>query len=272
MRDLLSVNMLRLLFGRKWWWTTLLVILGVGVLARLGIWQLDRLAQRRAFNARVSAEIAQPPLALTGDALHSPLTSMEYRSVTVSGVYDFSQQVALRNQAWDDGQATLRAGVHLLTPLVIAGADQAVLVDRGWIPLEESAPEKWSQFDEPGTVEVKGVIRYSESHADFGSITDPPGHLLEWNLVTLPRIGEQISHPLLPVYVEQAPDPSWTALPYRTQPELDLTEGPHLGYAIQWFTFAAILGIGYPFYVRQSSQTRRNRGQAGSLSYLEDTP
>ncbi len=265
--------MLILLISRKWWWTTLLVILAVGVLARLGIWQLDRLAQRRAFNARVSAQLAQPPLTLTGDALNSPLTSMEYRSVAVSGVYDFSQQVALRNQAWDDGWATLRAGIHLLTPLVIAGADRAVLVDRGWIPLEESAPENWSKFDEPGTVEVKGMIRFSESHADFGSITDPPGHLQEWNLVNLSRIGEQVSSPLLPVYIQQSPNPSWTALPYRTQPELDLSEGPHFGYAVQWFVFATILGLGYPFYVRQSSQTRARAGQAGtrSVPYLEDT-
>ncbi len=266
--------MLRLLFSRQWWWTTLLVIAAIGVMARLGVWQLDRLAQRRAVNARVSAQLAQPALTLTGDALAADLTSMEYRSVIVSGAYDFSQQVALRNQAWNDGQATPRVGIHLLTPLVIAGADQAAIVDRGWIPLEQAAPEAWSKFDEPGTVEVKGVIRLSHSRADFGSVSDPAGYLREWNLVNLPRIGEQISRPLLPVYIQQSPAPSWRALPYRTQPELDLSEGPHFGYAVQWFVFAAMLGIGYTFYVRQSTQPRAHAGQAGtrSVSYIEDTP
>ncbi len=265
---------IRLLFSRQWWWTTFLVIAALGVMARLGVWQLDRLAQRRAFNARVSTQLARPALALTGDALNADpslrsgqaLVDMEYRSVAVSGTYDVSQQVALRNQAWDDGQPTARPGAHLLTPLVIAGTGRAVLVDRGWIPLEDSAPEKWAKFDEPGVVEVKGVIRRSQSRADFGPVTDPAGYLREWNLVNLPRIGEQVTRPLLPVYIQQAPDPARTALPYRAQPELDLSEGPHFGYAMQWFLFAAVLGIGYPFYVRQSVRPQLDAGQAGTRS------
>lgn len=273
------------LFSRQWWWTTLLVIAAVAVMARLGVWQLDRLAERRAFNARVSAQLAQPPFALTAEALaadpslrsRQALAAMEYRSVIVSGVYDFSQQVALRNQAWDDGQATQRSGVHLLTPLVVAGTGRAVIVDRGWIPLKESAPENWGKFDEPGRVEVRGVIRQSQSRGDFGSVTDAPGFLREWNLVNLPRIGEQVSHPLLPVYVQKTPEAGpvgrWR-VPYPSQPELDLSEGSHFGYAVQWFAFAAMLGIGYPFYVRQSSQPSARRGHAGarSMSYLHKDP
>jgi surfeit locus 1 family protein len=38
-------------------------------------------------------------------------------------------------------------------------------------------------------------------------------------------------------------------IPY--QPEIELTEGPHFGYALQWFTYALILVLGYPFYVRR---------------------
>jgi len=30
-----------------------------------------------------------------------------------------------------------------------------------------------------------------------------------------------------------------------------LTEGPNFVYAMQWFSFAAILLIGYPFYIRK---------------------
>ena len=35
------------------------------------------------------------------------------------------------------------------------------------------------------------------------------------------------------------------------QPDIELTEGSHFGYALQWFTFASILFIGYPFYLRK---------------------
>jgi surfeit locus 1 family protein len=53
------------------------------------------------------------------------------------------------------------------------------------------------------------------------------------------------------VYVQQAPDESWSNLPNRTQPDIEITEGPHMGYAIQWFGFAALLGFGYPFFLRR---------------------
>ena len=45
----------RTFFNRQWWWTTLLVLLGIALLLRLGFWQLDRLAQRRAYNADIIA-------------------------------------------------------------------------------------------------------------------------------------------------------------------------------------------------------------------------
>ncbi len=50
------------MFSRRWFLATILVVVGVAVNIRLGIWQLDRLEQRRAFNTRVLAQINQPLL------------------------------------------------------------------------------------------------------------------------------------------------------------------------------------------------------------------
>lgn len=242
------------LFNRRWWKITLLVILAMGVMIRLGIWQLDRLAQRRAFNARVQAQMEASTLHLQGAALTEDLPSMEYRQVQVTGEYDFAHQVALRNQAWQ-GQI----GVHLVTPLVISGTQTAVLVDRGWIPYEDFRNGDWSKYDEPGLVDVTGVVRLSETRPTIGRQADPTpapgeGPLKAWNMANIAGITAQIPYSALPVYVQQAPDPAWTTLPYRTQPEIDLTEGPHLGYALQWFSFALILGVGYAFYARQEEE------------------
>ncbi len=246
--------MIRKMLSRKWILATLLVLAAMGVMIRLGIWQLDRLEKRRAFNARVSTQIAQPPLELSGNALTADLTQMEYRAVSVTGSYDTAGEIALRNQYWQD-----QWGVHLVTPLKIAGSDQAILVDRGWIPGETYQTGDWSQYAEPGQVTVHGVIRLAQSQAELGRRADPtpaPGEtsMKTWNFVNVPRLAEQISEPLLPIYIQQASDPTWTGLPQRTQPELDLSEGPHLGYAFQWFIFAAILGIGYPFYINRQDQ------------------
>ncbi len=247
-------DMLKSLFSRRWILTTLIAIAAMGVLVRLGLWQLDRLEQRRAFNARVLSQTDQPVLDLSGERVPDDITKMEYRQIAVRGRYDHTHEVALRNQVWKD-----LPGIHLLTPLQIEGSEQFVLVDRGWIPLEDISPEKWGQYQELGVVEVRGVIRASQSSPDFGARVDPtpqPGEsLTAWHLADIERIAEQMPYDLLPIYIQQAPGPAWVDLPYRSQPNLVLTEGPHLGYAVQWFTFALILGVGYPFYVRRESES-----------------
>ena len=243
------------LFSRRWILATLLVIAGATVLARLGIWQLDRLAQRRQFNARVQAQVSRPQLELTGAALNADLAGMEYRPVSVRGQYDFSHQVALRNQAWED-----QGGVQLLTPMKIDGTEAYVLVERGWVPGLESTPQEWRQYDEPGTIEVRGIIRQSQSKPDLGRRVDPvpapgEGPLTLWYFANVERISAQLPYKLLPIYIQQGPDPAWSALPYRSLPELDLTEGPHQSYALQWFGFATLLVVGYPFFVRKRELT-----------------
>jgi surfeit locus 1 family protein len=250
------MQVLKRMLSRRWILTTLLVLVAMGVMIRLGIWQLDRLEKRRLFNARVQAQLDQPPLELSGDGLNQELTGMEYRQVLLTGEYDHAHEIALRNQSWGN-----QWGVHLITPLRIAGTDRVVLVDRGWIPAQDYESGDWSKFAEPGIVQVRGMIRLGRDHADFGKRSDPvpaPGEppLKTWNFVNIEGITGQMPYLLLPVYVQQAPDSSWTGLPYRSLPKLELTEGPHMGYALQWFTFALILGLGYPFFIQRQERRK----------------
>lgn len=257
------MSVLTRMFTRRWLLATLLVVVGVGVNIRLGIWQLDRLDQRLAFNARVQAQLDAPQLILDGEALGADLAAMEYRQVFVRGEYDFDQEVALRNQVSADNQL----GVHLLTPLKIAGSEAYILVDRGWIPMDAFSTGDWSAYTEPGLVTVRGVLRASQSKPDFGNRSDvlpgpgdPP--LKAWNFANVTAVGLQTPYDLLPAYIQQAPDPAWSDLPARSQPELELTEGPHLGYAIQWFTFAVLLAAGYPFFIRRQEARHKQHSSA----------
>ena len=84
------------MFQRKWLIPTLLVLAGTALCIRLGIWQLDRLEQRRAFNAHFESARAQLALDLNQGQPEN-ITEMEWRSVKVTGEYDFSNQVAVRN-------------------------------------------------------------------------------------------------------------------------------------------------------------------------------
>ena len=85
------------MFQRKWLIPTLLVFAGTALCIRLGIWQLDRLEQRRTFNARFESARAQPVLDLNQERPKN-ITDMEWRAVKVMGEYDFANQVAVRNQ------------------------------------------------------------------------------------------------------------------------------------------------------------------------------
>lgn len=242
------------LISHRWWKTSLLVIAAVIVMIRLGLWQLDRLDQRRAFNARVEEQLAQSALEISEENLRADLYNMEYREAIVLGEYDHDRQVVLRNQDWQG-----RLGVHLLTPLIIQGSDRAIMVNRGWIPYEDFEAGKLSKFDESGLVEVNGVIRRSQTKPRIGGRADqipaegePP--LQAWNWINVGGIAGQLPYELLPVYLQGSPEPSRDQMPYRTQLELDLNEGSHLGYAFQWFTFALILAIGYPIYVSREEK------------------
>jgi surfeit locus 1 family protein len=249
-----GLPLFKALFNRRWWWSTLLVLLGMAVLARLGFWQLDRLAQRRARNAEIAQQLALPPLSLTGAVLPDDLTSIKYRRVTALGTFDYSHQMGLKLQNWMGAP-----GIHLITPLVIEGTSQAVLVDRGWIPIEQAAPENWSQFDEIGPVTVTGFTKLSQTlpartdNAAQASSAEPQ---LEWYRVDIGAMQSQMPYKLLPIYVLQSPAGDANAnLPYRVEPEFDLSDGPHLGYAIQWYIFSLILGTMYVFYVSKSIAT-----------------
>jgi surfeit locus 1 family protein len=236
------------MFHRKWLLATLLVVAGTALCVRLGIWQLDRLDQRRAFNHQVESMQAMPALDLN-QQVPEDISKMEWRAVKVRGKYDFSNQIALRNQY--NGS---EYGYHLLTPLLFDG--EAVLVDRGWIPAEgNSAPQDWQKYNEPGEVTVTGQMRLGQTKPRFGGVADvipaDGSKMALWNNADIEHIIKQLPYATLPVYIQPNVNGNDTTPPIPYQPTLDLSEGPHFGYALQWFTFATILLVGYPFYLRK---------------------
>ena len=72
-----------------------------------------------------------------------------------------------------------------------------------------------------------------------------------WNNADVKKISAQMPYPILPIYIQVNADVSDAEPPIPFQPEIELTEGPHFGYAMQWFIFATILFLGYPFYIRK---------------------
>ena len=258
-------ELLRALVGRRWRWVTLAVLALMLVLARLGVWQLDRLAERRAANAPLAGALSADPLdlnaaldaygALAPDGVPDDLAN---RDVMVSGDYDFTQQRVIVLQNWN-GQP----GVHLLTPLVLTGDDnapRAVLIDRGWIP--EAEREVGHTFATTGGSEtVVGYVALTETlrrrTAESVAPATPNDELFR---VDIAALQEELPYRLVPFYLMAAPVPGDEMLPVKIAKEIDLSDGPHLSYAMQWFIFSLGLGAGYVLYVNHSLR-RQATGQ-----------
>lgn len=224
---------------KRFWIGHIIVIIGVIILVNLGFWQLRRLEQRRALNAEIKAGLEAPPVELTGQPMDPE--ALHRHRVTVTGTLGNAENIIIQNRPFQG-----EPGVELVTPLKISGSDQAVLIDRGWIPLDEVNPAARRVYDIEGEVTVAGIAYRTEPQpTGYLIMPDPtlaPGEtrLDAWFRVDTERISAQLGYPLLPLYVKQSPGANPDEKPLREE-VFDLSEGPHLGYALQWFTFAIIL-------------------------------
>jgi surfeit locus 1 family protein len=248
------------------WIVLLLVALSVAaVCIRLGIWQLDRLDQRRTMNAQIRSGLAAEPVAL--DQVTSPrsggLQDLAYHRVEVTGTYDPQHEVLLYGRALDG-----EPGHHVLTPLVFATAGpgpgtDAILVDRGWVPFALDTPPVQEAAPPSGPVTVTGFLLPTEGDPDVVIERAADGRVLTVSHDEPVALGREISLELWPLPLQlQTQSPAQTTDLPRVVPPPELDEGPHLSYAIQWFTFATIALIGYVVLVRREVRDRA-RHQAG---------
>ncbi len=236
-------KILTIFFNRKWWWVTVVVFLVMAGLARLGFWQLDRLDERRAENVLLQAALDAPAFELTSEFVIDNPDELKDRWVTAVGEYDFNYQGIIKLQNFQG-----RAGVFLVAPLILDDGT-AVLVNRGWLPVNET---DFAQFDLNGEVSVEGFVALDEklSRSNGGSGSEDTA-VLEWFRVDIGRIEQSIPHKLLPIFIIESSQETGE-LPIQMAREIDLSEGSHLSYAIQWFLFSLILGGGYVLYVRKN--------------------
>ncbi len=208
-----------------------LVLLAVAaVCVRLGLWQLDRLAERRTANRAALAPRALPEVALPA---WLPAESLHGRRVRAAGRYLHEDELVLRGQVFGGV-----AGVVLVTPLGLEGAgDTAVLVERGFVPSPDALTlPSDATFDEPGRREVRGLA-FAIPGPGKGEPLEHAGRV-SFRRLDLTQVRSRLPYPVLNVGIRQLPDSSLPSFP-RRRPAPVPDEGPHLFYAIQWFGFAA---------------------------------
>jgi surfeit locus 1 family protein len=214
-------------------WGSVIVVLVAVVCARLGWWQLQRLEQRRARNHATLERMRLAP------AQFSPIgddtTGLIFRRTVLNGSFDDERTIIIAGRS-------LRGvpGVHVLTPLRLGGA--AVLVNRGWMPSADGARIELDSIRESSPRNLAALI--TPFPEDYGRTGASDGFQQVWFQMNGARLRAQFPYHVFPALVQILPHSGQPQFPIRLRPP-ELDEGPHLGYAIQWFSFAAIALIGW---------------------------
>lgn len=240
-----------------------LVVAVVVALVSLGLWQLQRLDEATARAAAVEQRLAADPVdaadLLAGLTLadREALAEREFRPVTATGTWQPQDEVLQRGRS----HAGV-AGLGVLTPLLLEDGS-TLLVRRGTVAFDNDLrPPVPDALPPTGQVTVAGTLERSVPQPT-GAFTqqDPPDGRLEVVFhADLERLGGQLGEPLQPMVLRLDQPVPEDGLPLPSRPP-EPDRGPHLNYAVQWFSFATIAGGMYLLWLR-----RRARGDVRAVA------
>jgi surfeit locus 1 family protein len=218
---------------------TLVVFLVAAACIRLGFWQLDRRDQRMGRNAAVAERLATEPIVL--NAPPADTVGLANRRARLAGWYDHDRTFALIGRSHMG-----TPGVHIFTPFRMG--EGAVLVNRGWVPAPDAATVDLGALHRPADAEVTGVLL---PFPDIRTHAADEGFRARWFRLDRDAIGAGYPYAIAPIYVQVTDHAARTGSGIQplALPPPELGAGPHLSYAIQWFSFAAIFLIGWAVLV-----------------------
>jgi len=203
--------------------------------ARLGIWQLDRAAQKIAIE-RAWEERAQlaplPATALPRDA--ADVAAVLHRHIVVEGRWLPRHTLYLDNRVHDRV-----AGFVVVTPLLLARGD-AVLVQRGWAPRDAADRNRVPAVPlAEGPVRIEARIAVWPSHRLALSAAAEQGPIRQ-NLDSA-QLARDIGAALRPLSLQQLSAPAPADSLQRDWPEPVQDVWKNQGYALQWFALCALI-------------------------------
>jgi surfeit locus 1 family protein len=223
--------------GTRIWLFVTFAIVAAAVFVRLGFWQLHRRQERRARNALITARLDSAEIDV--NALPGDTTLARFRRVRVAGVPDYDHELVYAARSYKGSP-----GVNLLTPIRFPGRDTAVIVDRGWVYAGDGATVDFGKWHDRDSTFTGYVEEFPSSGGS--TYTGKPRIIARMSADVVRRA---LPYPVAPVYVVVLGDSA--VAPDRVArlsvPPLD--DGPHMGYALQWFAFALIALAGAGFVI-----------------------
>ena len=228
------------LHSRRFWLLTLAALLVAGSTYALGQWQLQRAAQKEAIQAAINAKNNLDALDTKALLTVKNIVSEIYRPAVLRGVWQSAHTVYLDNRPMNG-----RSGFWIVTPLLLQGTSQVILVQRGW------APRNFSD-----RMRLPEVSTSTELVTVEGRIAPPPSKLYEFKGTDSGRIrqnidlndfGKETGLALLKeASLLQIGAASEGLL--RDWPAPSLGVDKHYGYAFQWFGLCALVIFLYVWF------------------------
>ena len=202
-------------------------------------WQYNRGIDRHQRNFLIEENIAAANISLENAA--GDLTKNEWRTVTAQGVFDASQTILLRNRYFEG-----KYGFEFLT-LFTSAQGEKFWVDRGWIVAGKDALTAPVIPKTPaGKVEITGRLRLDTSlprGSFFALPASGSGLISKWNAQ-----NEVVTEGF---YLDLLNGSTADLTPKVSAQLPELSDGPHMAYALQWVFFAGLVGYGR-FLIRRS--------------------
>lgn len=245
--------------SRTFWFGTALALAAMVGFASLGAWQWGRGEWKARYLEAYAAALAADPVPFA-EALAGldPVRGAEVPvRVAGSGTYDPARSVLLDNQ-----RRGAEVGVLLFTLFEPADGSPALLVNRGWLPLDADRRIVPRIGTPAAEVAASGLLRRPPSsgirlgHApSLAADAGPP--LLTW--LDLDELAAAWDQPLPPLVLQL--DPASPAGFRRDADPLPNTLPPeqHRGYAVQWWALATAVAVIWLVLVWRA---RRRDGQS----------
>ena len=195
-------------------------------------WQYHRGVDRHARNAVIEERISKSAIELS--TVTGNLPDYEWQTVSSVGTFDADKQILLRNR-YNDG----KYGYEVLT-LFRSTENKSFWVDRGWVQAGATATTPPVVSVVPTTqVSITGRLRLDSS-------------LPRGSFFALPSKGEGLVSELNAqsqldtekFYIDLLSGSDTSLTPEVTAQLPELSDGPHMAYALQWLFFAGLVIYG----------------------------
>jgi cytochrome oxidase assembly protein ShyY1 len=195
-------------------------------------WQYQRGVDRHARNVLIAEQSQLPPIEFKN--LLGNIADYEWRKISLKGSFDDKNQILLRNR-YHDGMY----GFEQLTLFVFD--ERKIWVDRGWVKAGSDAtvPPQLQPTNQ-GLISIDGRLRLDSSlpRGKFFAVANDS----ERNLVSQLDARRGIQTEKFYIDLISASDDSMNPDVPVELPEL--SDGPHMAYALQWLFFAGLVIYG----------------------------